>query len=74
MKTRRITLTCLAAGIVTIIAACAGTQTGGTTPVPAATITIARAGGTPISPYAFGNNYYNWVDWAKNGQVALPGT
>lgn len=74
MKTRHITLTCLAAGIVAIIAACAGTQTGGTTPVPTATITIARAGGTPISSYAFGNNYYNWVDWAKNGQVALPGT
>ncbi|ACB76888.1 hypothetical protein Oter_3611 [Opitutus terrae PB90-1] len=40
----------------------------------AAVVTIARAGGTPISPFAFGNNYFNWVDWNKDGMVGLRGT
>ena len=26
------------------------------------TVTLQRAGGTPISPFAFGNNYWDWVD------------
>ncbi|MGO9663777.1 MAG: hypothetical protein ACLP66_10780, partial [Polyangia bacterium] len=28
--------------------------------VVAGTVVITRSGGTPISPYAFGNNYYDW--------------
>ncbi len=39
-----------------------------------AVVTISRKGGTPISPFAFGNNYFNWVDYSKNGQLPLPGT
>ncbi len=39
-----------------------------------ATVKIGRSGGTPISPYAFGNCYFNWVDWGKDGRVALKGT
>jgi len=42
--------------------------------VMAPTVKITRAGGTPISPYAFGNNYFNWVDWNRDGMVALLGT
>jgi hypothetical protein len=38
------------------------------------TVKIARAGGTPISPFAFGNNYFNWVDWNNDGMVGILGT
>ena len=38
------------------------------------TVAIRRAGGAPISPFAFGNNYYDWVDWSNNGTCALLGT
>jgi hypothetical protein len=38
------------------------------------TVKITRAGGTPISPYAFGNNYFNWVDWNKDGMIGILGT
>lgn len=37
-------------------------------------VKIARTGGTAISPFAFGNNYFNWVDWNKDGLVGLRGT
>lgn len=40
----------------------------------APTVRIARAGGTPISHFAFGNNYYDWVDWSNSGTTALGGT
>lgn len=40
----------------------------------ASTVTIARAGGAPISPFAFGNNYFDWIDWNKDGRVGLSGT
>jgi hypothetical protein len=35
---------------------------------------ICRSGGTPISPFAFGNCHFDWVDWTKNGMVGLNGT
>lgn len=35
---------------------------------------ISRAGGAPISPFAFGNCYFDWVDWGKDGRVGLKGT
>ena len=38
------------------------------------TVTIARDAGTPISPLAFGQNYWDWVDWSANGVTGLTGT
>jgi alpha-L-arabinofuranosidase len=38
------------------------------------TVKISRAGGTPISPFAFGNNYFNWVDFMNNGVIGINGT
>jgi hypothetical protein len=66
-------LALLSVGLAAFFLSCMITEKGGTMP-PAVTVKIARAGGIPISPFAFGNNYYNWVDWKKNGQTALPGT
>jgi hypothetical protein len=37
-------------------------------------VKIRRAGGTPISPFAFGNCYFDWVDWKRDGMVGLKGT
>lgn len=37
-------------------------------------VKIARSGGTPISPFAFGNNYFNWVDYNKDGLVGIRGS
>jgi hypothetical protein len=37
-------------------------------------VKIVRAGGTPISPFAFGNCYYSWVDYHRDGMVGLRGT
>jgi hypothetical protein len=37
-------------------------------------VTIARDGGTPISTYAFGQNYWDWADWANDGITGLTGT
>ncbi|MFO1475082.1 MAG: hypothetical protein U1F98_00350 [Verrucomicrobiota bacterium] len=37
-------------------------------------VKIARSGGTPISPFAFGNNYFDWVDWGKDGMAGILGT
>jgi hypothetical protein len=37
-------------------------------------ITIARNGGTPISPFAFGNNYYDWIDFNQDGKIGILGT
>lgn len=37
-------------------------------------VTIERDGGTPISPLAFGQNYWDWVDWAGDGVTGLTGT
>jgi len=37
-------------------------------------VTIARTGGIPISPFAFGNNYFDWVDWNRKGMVGIKGT
>lgn len=50
----------------------ADTRGGGS--VAPAVVTIARAGGTPISPFAFGNNYFNWVDYNKDGLVGIRGS
>jgi hypothetical protein len=35
-------------------------------------VKISRSGGTPISPFAFGNNYFNWL--GSNSMSALRGT
>jgi hypothetical protein len=43
-----------------------GVDSGGP-PADAGTVTIARTGGPPISPFAFGHNYWDWVDWAGDG-------
>ena len=40
----------------------------------AGTVTITRTGGTPISPFAFGHNYWDWVDWARDGITGVTGT
>ncbi len=37
-------------------------------------VTISRSGGTPISPFAFGSCYFDWVDWGKNGMVGMKGS
>ncbi len=42
--------------------------------VVAGTVVITRSGGTPISPYAFGNNYYDWIDFNKDGMIGILGT
>jgi hypothetical protein len=39
-----------------------------------ATVSIARDGGSPISPYAFGQNYWDWVDFTGSGTTGLTGT
>ena len=38
------------------------------------TVTIARDAGAPIPPFAFGQNYWDWVDWSANGVTGLTGT
>ncbi len=50
-----------------------GVEDAGTFP-DAPIITIDRDGGTPISPFAFGNNYYDSIDWSHDGTNALMGT
>jgi hypothetical protein len=37
----------------------------------AGTITITREGGAPIGPFAFGHNYWDWVDWAGDGVTGV---
>ena len=37
-------------------------------------VKISRTGGTPISPFAFGNSYFNWVDFNNEGTAAIQGT
>ena len=41
---------------------------------PARTVTMTREGGVPISPVAFGHNYWDWVDWSHSGVSGLTGT
>ncbi len=43
-------------------------------PPDAGTVTVQRDAGTPLSPLAFGHNYWDWVDWSHNGTSALTGT
>jgi hypothetical protein len=44
-------------------------------PLPdAGTVTITRDGGSPIGPFAFGHNYWDWVDWAGDGLTGVNGT
>jgi len=59
---------------VIIAVSCSRTGEGGNKKAFAQTVKIARAGGIPISPFAFGNNYFNWLDWNKDGMVGLLGT
>jgi hypothetical protein len=37
-------------------------------------VSIAREAGIPISPFAFGQNYWDWPDWAGDGNPGLKGT
>lgn len=39
-----------------------------------ATVTIATDAGTAVAPTAFGQNYWDWVDWSGNGMTGLTGT
>jgi hypothetical protein len=48
---------------------------GGGAPVAdAGTVSITRGGGVPNSPFAFGQNYWDWVDWAGDGVTGVTGT
>jgi hypothetical protein len=60
-----------AGAVAAVLAACAGIRGGES---PAAVVKISRAGGIPISTFAFGNCYHDWVDWGKDGKVGLKGT
>lgn len=47
----------------------------GGAPLPdAAIVTIRRDAGTPIAPFAFGQNYWDWVDWGADGVTGVTGT
>jgi hypothetical protein len=46
----------------------------GFAPGPPGTVAIVTDGGVAISPMAFGQNYWNWVDWANDGMTGLTGT
>lgn len=48
-----------------------GPASGSTT---ALAVTIATDGGTPVAPTAFGQNYWDWVDWSGDGVTGLGGT
>jgi hypothetical protein len=48
-------------------------ETGATLP-DAGTLSISRDAGTPIAPLAFGQNYWDWVDWASDGLTGVTGT
>jgi hypothetical protein len=37
-------------------------------------VSFTRDAGSPISPFAFGQNYWDWVDWSSNGVTGLTGT
>lgn len=37
-------------------------------------VTLARDAGLPISAFAFGQNYWDWADWAGDGVTGLTGT
>src|SRR5579864_673370 len=41
---------------------------------PTRTVTMTREGGVPISPFAFGHNYWDWIDWSHSGVSGLTGT
>lgn len=73
MKTK-IFVTLLVTLVTAIAFSCSKSGGGGGSKVVAPTVKITRAGGTPISQYAFGNNYYNWVDWNKDGFIGILGT
>jgi hypothetical protein len=47
---------------------------GGAPPPDAGIVTIRRDAGTPIAPLAFGQNYWDWVDWAGDGVTGVSGT
>jgi hypothetical protein len=64
----------LIALLATFAASCSRSGGGGGGKVVAPIVKITRAGGIPISSYAFGNNYYNWVDWNKDGFIGILGT
>ena len=74
---RRVTAPDASAGLTDFDASASGNADSGVTDSGAGstpTVTIQRASGTPISPFAFGNNYWDWVDWSHNGTDALEGT
>jgi hypothetical protein len=63
-----------AGAAIAILISCAGIDEGEYSPIPPATVRISRSGGIPISPYAFGNCYFDWIDWNKDGMVGLKGS
>jgi hypothetical protein len=67
-------LTWLMASLAVVVASCSGKDRGGSGDDEIPEVTITRAGGIPVSPFAFGNNYFNWVDWNHDGMVGLYGT
>jgi hypothetical protein len=73
MKSRTF-VTFLMVSIAVITASCSGSSGGSSGNEVVPTVKITRAGGTPISPFAFGNNYFDWVDWNNDGTVGLMGT
>jgi hypothetical protein len=54
----------------------AAPATGDAGPPPplAGTVTIALDGGSAISSFAFGHNYWDWVNWAGDGITGVTGT
>ncbi|HXX66998.1 MAG TPA: hypothetical protein VEK07_07450 [Polyangiaceae bacterium] len=76
----------LAAALIAALAACfpdsdvpsdAGStalSSGGSASGATVTVTIATDAGAPISTTAFGQNYWDWVDWSGDGVTGLSGT
>jgi hypothetical protein len=52
----------------------AGVVEAGDDASDAGTVTIATDAGTAISPFAFGHNYWDWVDWSNDSITGLTGT
>ena len=60
--------------VAVVAASCTGRGGGRSGAEVVPEVKITRDGGTPISPFAFGNNYFDWLDWNKDGLVGLLGT
>jgi len=72
---------CLALGLAASVCGCfsdtappAAQTTGDAAVSSQPTVTIVRGQGSPISAFAFGQNYWDWVDWSNSGVTGLTGT